>query len=121
MAKEYYCRQKFLFNFSNDTINLKRYYSCKPEFLQDYREQKNLFDDDNVLRSIDISELDCSIDTLNDLVLLINQMKHIDTLYILDTRTKTKNPIISNFQEKSLKSYIYFFEKYGKSCKVICN
>lgn len=121
MSKEYYCRQKFLFDSTISVMDLEKYYTCKPTFLQDYKEQINLFDDDNVSRSIDISELDCNIDNLSDFESLIKQTAHVNTIYILDSRTKTDNSIISNFQQKSLKAYINFFEKYGKNCKVICN
>ena len=119
MKKEYYCRQKFLFEVSCDEINLEAYYASKPDFLQNFTEQINLFDDDIILRSIDISELDTNIDTLSDFMNLIARMKHVHTIYINNSRSQIQNPIIDTFQKKSLKAYIWYFEKYGKVCKII--
>lgn len=119
MQKEYYCRQKFLFEVSCDEINLEEHYASKPDFLQNYTEQINLFDDEIILRSIDISELDTNIDTLSDFENLISQMKHVQTIYIINSRSKIHNPIIETMQRKSLQAYIWQFKKYGKDCKVI--
>ena len=119
MQKEYYCRQKFLFEVSCDEINLEEHYASKPVFLQNYTEQINLFDDEIILRSIDISELDTNIDTLSDFKNLISLMKHVQTIYIINSRSQIQNPIIDTFQKKSLKAYIWYFEKYGKKCKII--
>ncbi len=119
MQKEYYCRQKFLFEVSCDEINLEEHYASTPDFLQNYTEQINLFDDDIILRSIDISELDINIDTLSDFDDLISRMKHVQTIYIINSRLKIQNSIINTFQKKTLKAYIFMFEKYGKTCRII--
>ena len=121
MQKEYYCRQKFLFEVSCDEINLEEHYASKPDFLQNYTEQINLFDDDIISRSIDISELDTNIDTLSDFENLISCMKHVQTIYIINSRSQILNPIIDSIQTKSLKAYIWYFEKYSKNCKIIDN
>ncbi len=119
MQKEYYCRQKFLFEVSYNEINLEEYYDSKPDFLQNYTEQINLFDDEIILRSIDISELDTNIDTLSDFESLISRMKHVQTIYIINSRSQILNPIINSIQVKSLKAYIFLFEQHGKICKII--
>lgn len=119
MEKEYYCRQKFLMEKINSNINLDNYYELGPDFLQDYKEQINLFDDNNISRSIDISELDATIDTLEDFTTLISKISHVDILYILDTRKTSENIIIKTIQTKSLKAYIQFFSEYGTKCKII--
>ncbi len=121
MQKEYYCRQKFLFEVSCDEINLDEHYAQKPDFLQNYNEQINLFDDDIISRSIDISELDTNIDTLSDFESLISRMKHVQTIYIINSRSKILNPIIDSIQVKSLKAYIWCFERCGKKCEIINN
>ena len=80
MKKEYYCRQKFLFDASSEEISLEKYFAQKPDFLQNYTEPINLFDDDIILRSIDISELDTDIDNLADFENLISKMKHVQII-----------------------------------------
>lgn len=72
-----------------------------------------------IIRSIDISELDTDIDTLSDFENLISRMNHVQTIYIINSRSKIQNPIIEAIQRKSLKAYIWYFQKYWKNCKVI--
>ena len=120
MKKEYYCRQKFLFESSHEEINLEHHYDVSPDFLQNYTEAINLFDtDNNICRSINTSELDSEIDNAKDFENLLTKMKHVKTVYIINSRSIINNPIVENIQSKTLKAYIYYFETNGKKCKII--
>ena len=120
MNKEYYCRQKFLFESSYEEINLEHHYDVAPDFLQNYTEPINLFDtDNNIYRAINIAELDSEIDNAEDFEKLLAKMNHINTVYILNSRLQTDNPILETIKSKSLKAYIYYFESKGKNCKVL--
>jgi len=117
MSKEYYCRQKFLYEADTDEIELMDFIEELPEEIQEFTESRNLFDGDNIYRVIPISYLDVNIDTKAEFEVLMQSLRFVTRLYILDDRPNLDNEIYQKLSEETIKCYLWWTEKYNINCK----
>lgn len=95
-----YLFQRFLPNCNTDDINLD---DCI------------CVDKANVRRVL-VSELDEKIDTEENLVSLLKSFSHDDIIVLTYDRPDYNNPILLEYANKTLKSYIYWIRHYGYEC-----
>lgn len=65
---------------------------------------------------ISISTLDEKIDTEEDLRKFLSQFIPTDTIIIVNDRQIYSNPILRDYALKTLKSYLFWINKYGYKC-----
>ena len=63
-----------------------------------------------------VSELDGRIDTEENLVEFLKPFSAVDIIVLTDDRPVYNNPILREYAEKTLKSYIYWIRHYGYEC-----
>ncbi len=115
---DYYCKQKFMMTANVDDIDLEDYIERCPADTFDWTLERCLFDTDDYIRSISISEMDTNVDTENDFKIIVDKIKRVDCLYLINDRPVINNPVYQSFSELTLKEYIYFFNKYAIKCKI---
>ena len=109
--------QKDLALTCTDGFNLKEKKITVDLFLQDYRISRNLFDEDeNLERSVLISELDENLVDEDSFNIFLQKMKDVKRLVILNDRPKNDSKIYYDFSRQMLKAYIILFEKNGINC-----
>jgi hypothetical protein len=95
-----YLFQKFLPNCNTDDINLE---DCT------YIGETNI-------QKILISELDEKIDTEENLVSLLKSFSSDDIIVLTYDRPAYNNPILCDYANKTLKSYLYWVRLFGYNC-----
>lgn len=116
MSNTWIYQKKYALAFT-DSLNLKSKEIKKPYFIQDYKIQRNLFDeDDNLERSICISELDTKIKDDFDFADFDDNLRNVKRLVIINDRPKNDSVIYSDFSNQMLKAFILEFESKGFEC-----
>ncbi len=102
---------------NTDITNLEVKKIVTDTFLQDYTIPRNLFDEDeNLERSVLISELDENLVDEDSCNIYLQKMKNVKKLIILNARPENDSEIYSDFSRQILKAYIIFFEENGIQC-----
>ena len=115
-----YCYQKFFNLLDTESIDLKGlHYKNEARLpLVAYPSHRCLFDDPSteLTRSIKASWLDSHIDTESEFKHLLNQMKGIGKIVIINDRPKCSNPIYKNYSKEMLRSFIKAFQDNNIQC-----
>lgn len=119
IRKEHYTKQKFIVEQKFYITVEDYFYNSEQILIQDFRQERNLFDNEHFYRKVNLSYLDEKIDSLNDFEKFVNLCKNFDILFLEDDRPKNNNLVYKNFENFILKGYIYFFEKYGIKVKIL--
>ena len=95
-----YLFQRFLPNCNTDNIQL----------------DSALFDGMCDTHKVSISELDEKIDTEDDLRKFLSQFSANDIIVLTYDRPAYNNPILCDYANKTLKSYLYWVRLFGYQC-----
>ena len=95
-----YLFQRFLPNCNTDNIQL----------------DSALFDGTSDAHRVSISELDEKIDTEDDLRHFLSQFSTDDIIVLTYDRPAYNNPILFDYANKTLKSYLYWVRLFGYNC-----
>ncbi len=118
-----YLYQKFLLGCNYENLRLEECprFDGDIEQVIDYRFGECILDEsNNIRRRIDITDVDQTIDTEQDWKNLIKKLDNVDTVILYNTEVNSKNEIIRNYREATLKAIIYrlrFFDKEVLICK----
>lgn len=116
MANTWIYQKNFALAYTDD-LNLEEKKISKDYFIQDYREPRNLFDENSDLqRSVLISELDENLVDEDSCNVYLQKMKNVKSLVILDDRPENDSEIYFEFSNQMLKAYILWFESKGINC-----
>lgn len=95
-----YLFQRFLPTCDTDDINLDNF----------------TYGDENTAQRLLVSELDEKIDTEETLVNFLNPFLNDEIIVLVNDRPNYNNPILREYADKTLKSYIYWIQHYGYEC-----
>lgn len=121
MKKDYYMHQQFLMKTDFEDICLEDF-ACvdKPQILFDYREQKNLFDDEIIERCVSLSFLLKEIDDETHWNLFIDACHCVDRIIIIDdAHIKDGNKLIMHFLSSTIKAFVRRLLDSGKDVVIL--
>ena len=95
-----YLFQRFLPNCNTDNIRL----------------ENTIFDGACDAHKVSVSELDGKVDSEDDLRNFLGQFPADDTIVLTYDRPAYSNPILCDYANKTLKSYIYWIQHFGYKC-----
>lgn len=95
-----YLFQRFLPNCNTDNIQLN----------------STIFDGSRDARRVSVSSLDEKIDTDADLRNFLSQYSGEDIIVLTYDRPTYNNPILCDYADKTLKSYLYWIQHFGYKC-----
>ncbi|MDO5576286.1 MAG: hypothetical protein Q4F84_04345 [Fibrobacter sp.] len=66
-----------------------------------------------------LSELDCTINTEEDIAKMVSRLDDKLPILLVNDRPATDNPIVRDFGDETIKAYIQCFDKYGIDCSLV--
>lgn len=111
-----YSYQKFLLQCDYENISL----SDTPCFMGDiscvldFREERCLFDIGPMIRKIDLSYLDETVDTEDDWNNIVALLKKADIIVIYNSKFDNHSLIFTDYREATIKAYLYRLKTLNK-------
>ena len=105
-----YIYQKFLLNCDYESIELHDFpfFEGNIDDVLDYHHDYCIFDiGKDVIRKIDIAEIDDRVDTEEDWNNLVNMLCEVDSVVLYNYGVNATNLIINRYRETTLKAYLY--------------
>lgn len=96
-----YLFQRFLTECNTDGIDITDFYTKSNDGVK-----------------IFVSKLDETIDTKDDLIMLLNKYDKKENIILINDRPNTPNKIIMAYSDKTLKSYVYWIKLLGYKCLI---
>ena len=116
-----YIYQKFLLQCDYEKLDIESIPSYRLDLknVMPFDMEFCIFDlDVPVVRKIDISEMDSSIDTEEDWMKFVARVSELDELIICDRKEHYKNPIICEYRMATLQAYLYRLQHSDIKTKV---